>query len=634
MCGFAGVYKTQEPVYEDVLYTMAGLLNHRGPDGQGVWVNNNMGLAHARLSIHDLTQAGSQPMLSYSGRWVIAFNGEIYNYKSLRSELAHTFHIDSASDSDTEVLVNAIELWGIEKALQKTVGMFALACWDRQTQQMYLARDRFGEKPLYYGFLQNDFVFGSELKCLQAYDSSSLHVDRDVLASYMRFGYVPTPYSIYQNVYKLEPGTYLTIDCRHNVAINHYWQAKEVLQNRDSFKGNYIQAIDKLESQLKATLDLQMESDVPLGAFLSGGFDSSLIVALMQSLSTNKVQTFSIGFDQQQYNEAEYAKAIAEYLGTDHTNMYVSEQQALDIVPKLPNLYSEPFADSSQIPTHLVSQVAKSKVTVGLSGDGGDELFGGYNRYLLAGTVKNKILDKPLSKLGLMYCPMVLLLSLGRLMPARYSLMTDKLIKLKSIIQYSPSSQVGLYETLCSQAYRPNDLVLRGVEPDIFQKRDLLNLGLTYEEWMMFVDSQTYMMDDILTKVDRAAMGVSLETRIPFLDHRIFDLAWSLPLRYKVNDGQGKSLLRDLAYRYIPRSMLDRPKKGFSVPLAYWLRGPLKEWACELLNNQKIKQQGFLNIDLVSQYWREHQSGKRNWHYTLWSVLMFQAWLEQSSCVN
>ena len=630
MCGITGVLSfNQQSVNEQLINDMITTLPHRGPDSHGVWCYEGVGLGHVRLSIHDLSEAGHQPMLSHSGKWVIVFNGEIYNYQEMRSQLAQEYSLVFKSDSDTEVLINAIEHWGVEQTLQKCIGMFAFCAFDRKADKLYLARDRFGEKPLYYGQQNNTFAFASELKALKPLKSLTwkFDVDHNVLATYMRYGYVPTPYSIYKNIYKLEPGCYLEISEYGKSKVHSYWRAKDAL-SKAKFNGSYQDAVGTLEQKLKETLKLQMASDVPLGAFLSGGVDSTTIVALMQSMSTRKINTFSIGFYEDQFNEAEYARDVARHLDTNHTDMYVSEREALDVIPKLSLMYDEPFADSSQIPTYLVSKIAKSKVTVSLSGDAGDELFGGYNRYFLAQKLKQRILDKAVVRFGISNMPNAILKVLGKV-PSKYAHFSDKLLKLKQIIRNSGRSPESLYQQICSQIYQTN-FVLGGNEIAVLDHDRLVGAEqMNFQEWMMYTDSQTYMMDDILTKVDRAAMATSLETRVPFLDHRIFEFAWALPLEYKIKNGIGKHVLRDVLYQYVPQKLIDRPKMGFGVPLAKWLRGDLRDWAESLLNPGLLVQQGYLEPNVVQRYWQQHLHNKSNWQAALWNILMFQAWLEE-----
>ncbi|PIQ42989.1 MAG: asparagine synthase (glutamine-hydrolyzing) [Gammaproteobacteria bacterium CG11_big_fil_rev_8_21_14_0_20_46_22] len=630
MCGFAGYWSFEhQRADSSLIEKMLASIRHRGPDGEGVYAQDSLALGHVRLSIHDLSQAGHQPMFSASGRWVIVFNGEIYNYAELRDSLLVHGGLSFKGDSDTEVLVNAIDIWGIKKALEQCVGMFAFAAFDLEKKELYLARDRFGEKPLYYGIQNNTLAFASELKSLRPLSSLGwrFQVDRQALATYMRYAYVPTPCSIYENISKLEPGSYLKVGSDRSQSLSYYWQASSVL-SQDKFLGTYDEAVDLLESKLKDTLKIQMQSDVPLGAFLSGGVDSSIIVALMQSLSPKKVNTFSIGFHEAAFNEAQYAQDVAKHLNTNHTELYVGQKDLLSVVPKLPTIYDEPFADSSQIPTFLVSQLVKTQVTVSLSGDAGDELFGGYNRYFLAESVFSRFIDPGPFRAGLKLLPSALLKVLGYL-PTAYAQLPDKLLKLKAVVEQGGRSREDLYRLLCSQIYDTSFVL--GAKEYSFNERWFWKASkeLSYQEWMMLADSQTYMMDDILTKVDRAAMAVSLETRVPFLDHRIFEFAWSLPLAYKIDQGQGKRVLRDVLYRHVPKGLIDRPKMGFGVPLSQWLRSDLKDWAQSLLQPDMLRAQGYLDEKQVSSYWKEHLSGKRNWSFALWNILMFQSWYKQ-----
>jgi len=633
MCGFVGVLKKEGEVSLDVLADMNQTLRHRGPNDAGVWVKNNIGLAHARLSIHDLSQAGHQPMMSASGRFVIIFNGEIYNYQKIRKELLE-LGVAFKSDSDTEVLVNAIEVWGLEKTLKFVVGMFAFACWDQQERKLYLARDRFGEKPLYYGKINNDFVFSSELKAIIAAYKPSLSINRNALSSYLRYAYVPTPYSIFENVGKLEPGMFLILNAEFEEKKVQYWSATEVAQRSyaNPLKISFQEAAEQVEEKLKAVLADQMLADVSVGAFLSGGIDSSLVVALMQSISNNPVKTFSIGFHETSCNEAPYAEKVARHLGTLHTELYINSHQALEVIPSLAEIYDEPFADSSQIPTFIVSQLAKQHVTVSLSGDGGDELFGGYNRYFFSEKVRKYLLNPVVSNC-IKRMPDNWMQMMDKIPQRRVANFSDKIRKMKKFLLLSDSKFPSFYNSLCSQAQEPDQLVINGKEYKVILQEKNIKLLKEFDpiSWMMLMDVNAYMSDDILTKVDRAAMGVSLETRIPFLDHHLFELAWRLPLSYKVSSGMGKKILREILYKYVPKAIVDRPKMGFGIPCADWLRGDLKEWAGDLLQADRLKREGFFNEKAVQVLWREHQSGKRNWQASLWSVLMFQAWLEKWS---
>ncbi|MBK2110037.1 asparagine synthase (glutamine-hydrolyzing) [Francisella tularensis] len=621
MCGIVGSYIFSVSTKQISIDSMINSLYHRGPDDSGCWKDEKIILGHTRLSIHDISSAGHQPMFSNTGNTVIVFNGEIYNYLSVKKELINDYpDLHFKSNSDTEILVNAIELWGIDKTLEKCIGMFAFGAYCRKTKQLILARDRFGEKPLYYGVQEGILGFASELKALKPLKESGwlFDIDRGALATYMRYSYIPTPYSIYKNISKLNVGSYIVFEKDGNKKETKYWDSKRVL-TQPRYAGTYDEALIDLESKLKNTLSMQIQSDVPLGAFLSGGIDSTTIVALMQSISKDKINTFSIGFNQKEYNEAEHARAVAKHIGTNHTDTYVTERDALDVIPKLAEIYDEPFADSSQIPTYLVSKIAKSKVTVALSGDAGDELFGGYERYFLTDKLyKNMYFVKYLR-----YTPDAFIKYLPNTLFGKFN-------KLKEVASISKSKK-ELYDYMTS-THKYNDLVLdaiRIINPSrILGEIDINNID--YRELMMFIDSNTYLIDDILLKVDRAAMANSLETRAPFLDHNIYEFAYSLPVEYKMQNHNGKRILKDLLYKYVPKSLVDRPKMGFSVPLNSWLRNELKDWANQLLDYNKIKAQGYLNADLVHRYWQEHLNCDRSRGYLLWNVLMFQEWLNSN----
>ena len=659
MCGFAGFLSPQVAQWgEPVLQRMANSIARRGPDDSGYWLDGNEGIAlgHRRLAIVDLSPAGHQPMPSGSGRYVIAFNGEIYNHLDLRTELKGMDGLASRAvtdtwrgHSDTETLLAGFDAWGIEATVKKCIGMFAFAVWDKQTRVLTMGRDRLGEKPLYYGWQGQGegaaFLFGSELKALKAHPAFAAEVDRGALSLLMRHGYIPAPHSIYQGISKLQPGCLMTLSLADRTPkLITYWSGRSVVEQglAQPFSGTPLQAVDTLESLLKDAVRKQMMADVPLGAFLSGGVDSSTIVALMQAVAKEQggspVKTFTIGFNEAGYNEAEHAKAVARHLGTDHTELYVSPQQALDVIPKLPGLYCEPFADSSQIPTFLVSQMARQHVTVSLSGDAGDELFGGYGRYPFANNVWNKVARVPAGLRNLAAGALIsfspsawncLLAPVQGLLPARLARanMGDKLHKGAGVL--GATSPVNLYRLLVSSWADPAAVVIDGVEPPT-----VLTDGSQQPETddfvhqMMALDMLTYLPGDILCKVDRAAMGVSLETRVPMLDHRVVEFAWSLPLDYKVRGGVGKWPLREVLYRHVPRELIERPKMGFGIPLHDWLRGPLRPWAEELLDEARLRKEGYFYPQPIRQKWAEHLSGQRNWAPHLWSVLMFQAWLE------
>lgn len=629
MCGIVGIINfSSSPPDDSLIRAMTSRLKHRGPDDQGFFTQDNVSLGFTRLAVHDLTPAGHQPMLSFNKQWVMVFNGEIYNYAAVKKTLQREHQIIFKSESDTEVLVNAIAIWGIEKTLQACVGMFAFAAYHLKNKTLFLARDRFGEKPLYFGFQNNLFAFSSEIKALKPLQQKhwTFDVDRNALATYMRFGYVPTPYSIFQHIYKLEAGNILVVDQQGNQQKSTYWAPKSLL-SQQPYEGTYEEARDELHRQLKDSVKMQMSADVPLGAFLSGGIDSSTIVALMQSQSKNKINTFSIGFHEDAFNEAPYAKQVAQHLGTHHSEIYVSEADALRVIPLLPDIYDEPFADSSQIPTYLVSQLAREKVTVSLSGDAGDELFGGYIRYLFADKIKRNILSHAWIHKGIQAVPPKLLQLMGRLLRS-HAHPVDKLLKLQRLLKHTDNSHADLYLQICSQIH-DTSFVLNATEYAIFKDKKLLDQPvIDYQSWMMFADAQTYLMDDILTKVDRAAMAVSLETRIPFLDHRLVEFVWSLPHAFKIQHQNGKRLLKDVLYHYVPKELIDRPKMGFGVPLAKWLRQDLKPWATELLAENKLREAGYMDANIIQNYWREHQNNTQNWQAALWNILMFQSWLE------
>ncbi len=651
MCGIAGFFTPEHMAasqMDSISSSMARRLSHRGPDDEGVWNDNFAGiaLAHRRLSIVDLSAAGHQPMSSPCGRYVIIFNGEIYNHQDIREDLLAAGHSTWKGHSDTETLLTAISAWGVERSLKATVGMFAFALWDRAARSLTLARDRLGERPLYYGIQNGTFLFASELKAFHAHPSFTSQIDRQALASYFQLSVVPTPQSIYRQIYKLPPATWLTIHRNDIVSRtlptpSPYWSLKEIVGNAqaDLFTGSHDEAAGELDRLLRISIKGQMLSDVPLGAFLSGGIDSSTIVALMQSQSSDPIKTFTIGFDEKGFNEADHARLVAKHLGTAHTELLLRPEQAMDVIPKLPSIYDEPFADVSQIPTFLVSELARQHVTVSLSGDGGDELFGGYNRYTRATHIWRQFGWMPYSVRAavariLMSCPPAVwdqvLDGLRFLVPSgwRYSMAGSKIHKIADMLGSRSADEI--YFRLLSRWGEGETPLASGVEQDGAGFSNIINVpeSLTdLEHRMMYLDSVTYLPNDILVKVDRAAMANSLEARAPFLDHRVIEFAWRLPLRFKIDGGRGKLVLNSVLNKYVPRSITSRPKAGFAVPIDTWLRGPLKLWANDLLDPSVLRNQGYLSDAVVGKKWGEHLSGKRNWSAQIWSIVMFQAWL-------
>lgn len=645
MCGIAGFIGETGRDAAAVATRMGASLHHRGPDDDGVWIDGMIGvaLAHRRLSILDLSPAGHQPMVSASGRYVIVFNGEIYNHLNLREELTSKHW---RGHSDTETLLAAFESWGVEATLKKSVGMFAIALWDRETRTLTLTRDRLGEKPLYYGFQNDVLLFGSELKALKAHPAFVGEVDRDALTLFLRHNAIPAPYSIYRGINKLPPGTYwqVSLDALSSRSgkggLKTYWSARDAAEQGQNnyFVGSDDEARETLESVLGQSIVGQMLADVPLGAFLSGGVDSSAVVALMQARSVRPVKTFTIGFNEEGYNEAEHAHAVARHLGTEHTELYVRPEEAQSVIPLLPGLYDEPFADSSQIPTYLVARLARNHVTVSLSGDGGDELFGGYNRYFWAQNIWRRLGWLPQSLRAAVAGVLTTLpptawnsvfRKFERMLPAnlRYANPGDKLHKLAEILAVRNPEEI--YWGLVSHWKQPEQIVKDATElPTVLTDASQWANVPDLTHRMMYLDTVTYLPDDILTKVDRAAMGVSLETRVPLLDHRVLEFAWTLPPGMKLRDGQSKWLLRQVLYRHVPKELIERPKMGFGIPLDVWLRGPLRAWAEELLSPSRLESEGYFQSGPIQEKWREHLSGQRNWSYYLWDVLMFQAWLE------
>jgi asparagine synthase (glutamine-hydrolysing) len=666
MCGFAGFLNFKcgaggmdLPAMTAVATGMALAIAHRGPDDAGAWADAQagIGLGHRRLSIVDLSAAGHQPMHSDGGRYVMAFNGEIYNHLELRAELEG---IKWRGNSDTETLLAGFEGWGVEATLQKTVGMFAIALWDQQDKKLTLVRDRFGEKPLYYGWVGQGgnaaFVFGSELKALRAYPGFANPVSRDALAQYMRFMYVPAPLSIYEGIYKLEPGCLLTVHgLPHSIQIKRWWALTDAVQaGAQNQITDEVAAVDALEQCLADAVRLQSLADVPLGAFLSGGVDSSTIVALMQRQAKRPVKTFTVGFEEAGFDESPYARAVAQHIGTDHSELFVTSAEAQALIPQLPTMYDEPFADSSQIPTHLISKAARQQVTVALSGDAADELFGGYNRYFWGPRIWNRlawlpyaarrVLGKvitgvPVGAWDALGAPINALLT-GTKGIARVG---DKAHRLAARLS-GVHNLDDLYMSLVTEWQDPGSVVKgeicrAGFNPPwpneygpTKQPQSIdVPANLSAAERMMYRDSMTYLPDDILCKVDRAAMACSLETRVPFLDHRVAELAWRLPLHMKIRGNEGKWALRQVLYRHVPRELIDRSKAGFGIPVGQWLRGPLRDWAEALLDENRLQSEGYFYPAPIRTRWAEHLSGHRDHTASLWAVLMFQAWLQEQA---
>ena len=652
MCGIAGIFgQRNNSEIESVIREMTLSLSHRGPDDSGFWIKEDkkMAFGHRRLSVLDLSKAGHQPMQSKCGRFIITFNGEIYNHLELRKELESEFGRNSwIGSSDTETILECFSRWGVYKSIEKMVGMFAFGLWDKTNEKLYLARDRMGEKPLYFGWIGGSFSFASELKAFKKNPFFDNEIDSDSLCLFLRHTYIPCPRSIYKNIYKLQPGFILNLDIKdtssppgqkffssdHN--LTQFWSLKNIFEDgQKNMIKDENEALILLEETLKKAIRLQSLSDVPLGCFLSGGIDSSLIVSLMQSESSSPVHTYTIGFEESGYDEATYAKKVASHLKTKHTELYMSAQDALNVVPLLPSLYDEPFADSSQIPTYLVSRMAREHVTVALSGDAGDELFGGYNRHLRAPSLYKLMsffpdfLKPGLSNFITLF-PSSFLNTLGNNLPGSYktSFLGHKLHRFGDRL-LSVKKDEDLYHSFVSEWKNPSEVVLKSQEPQSILKNELLKVDLdSFEERMMFMDAMTYLPDDILVKVDRASMGVSLETRAPFLDHRVVELSASIPLKYKIEKGTGKKILRKILYKYVPRKLLERPKQGFGIPLGHWLRDPLRDWSEDLLSENRLKSQGFFDPVKIRSRWDEHLKGKKNWESSLWNVLMFQSWLD------
>lgn len=643
MCGIAGFIadpsrRTSKEQLHAIATAMDHSLEHRGPDDHDVWVDADAGvaLAHRRLAIVDLSPAGHQPMHSADGRFVIVYNGEVYSHTEIRAEIEATTGLRFRGHSDTEVILESIARYGLRGTVDRLIGMFAIAVWDRKDKTLTLVRDRLGIKPVYWAKIGGLFMFGSELKALRQHPGWTPRIRPAAVASFMRHNYIPAPLTIYEDVYKLEPGTILTLPFGGEPKLEKYWDARQVAFTgiNNQLDEDDAALTDRLEALMRDAVAKRMMSDVPIGAFLSGGIDSSTVVALMKAANQGPVKTFSIGFEQAGFNEAPHAAAIAKHLGTAHTELTVTPRDALDVVPKLAEMFDEPFADSSQIPTHLVSAMTRRHVTVALSGDGGDELFSGYNRYQLTQRFWRilSLAPGPLRK--------AFASGLTSLSPERWDKVFealprklyppqpgDKLYKVASILRLKNADE--LYRRLVSH-WEPDQVVpgaseTRGILWDESVRKDFPNLL----DRMQLLDTVTYLPDDILTKVDRTSMAVALEARVPLLDHRVVELAWRLPHSAKIRGGVNKWLLRQVLYRHVPKELVERPKMGFGVPLGEWLRGPLRDWAENLLSEKRLEEAGFFDTKLVRHHWYEHLTGRRNWQYLLWDVLMFEAWRER-----
>jgi len=638
IAGFIGLSKNYDPNF--VAKKMSDRLIHRGPDSDGLWSvpEIGLGLAHRRLAIMDLSQEGHQPMHSKDGRYVIIYNGEIYNHLELRNSLNKTSaDLSWRGHSDTETLLASISYWGLEETLKKCNGMFAISLWDNKDKKLYLCRDRSGEKPLYYGMIGGAFAFASELKALSEVPGWSNDINLNALHSFLNYSFVPAPHSIFSNIYKLLPGHYLSFDLSANkkISLKKYWTLSNFhLSNQDIKYGNDQETISRLDTLLKDSVLSRMASDVPLGAFLSGGVDSSIVVSMMQAQSSKPIQTFSIGFSEAGYNEAEHASLVAQHLGTDHTELHVSSSDAIEVIPKLSEIWNEPFADNSQIPTYLVSQLARKDVTVSLSGDGGDELFCGYNRYFHGYMAWKKItnLPSPIRNLtnkilsSFKYYPYNYFLSnllnifgkpaLGNKLDKL--IQVTKLSELDAYYKSTLSSNINIHQLLINNYTNTEELIWDETSVDF--NNDM--------ERMMFYDTLGYLPDNVLVKMDRASMAVSLEARVPLLDHRVIEFASMLPMNFKIRDNSSKWILKQVLYNYVPKNIIDRPKMGFSVPIDSWLKGPLRDWSVDLLNEEKIINQGLMNHEYINNILKMHLKGQGNFQQPLWNILMFQSWYD------
>ncbi len=629
MCGIAGLFNARESLTdrELVMQSMVQSLQHRGPNSHGVWSDDKVGVTfgHARLSILDLSPAGHQPMLSRSGRYVVSYNGEIYNFAQIKTELQGPWN----GSSDTEVLLSALEAWGLEQTLKQIQGMYAFSIWDRQLKTLTLVRDRLGEKPLYFGWHQGSFVFASELKAFKRLPAWKPEIDLEALASFFKLNHVPAPQCIFKNFFKLLPAHFVVIDLANPKSAleqKPYWSLKNFLQGAPAILPK-DQGKSKVQAALQNAVASQMISDVPLGAFLSGGIDSSLIVALMSRVAEKKVQTFTIGFTEKAYDESRFARAVAQHLKTEHHEVILKPSEVLDRIPDLATIYDEPFADSSQLPTTLLCQLAGKAVRVALSGDGGDEVFGGYNRYLWTKKILAATQMIPrslrLTLKAALTGPHLVLLErfFGKAQLAKLQNRVRQFEKLGPLLDYS--SKFDLYDRFLS--HRGPHLLPSGTQD--FEKARWE--GRDFVEWMMWHDTTHYLPNDILVKVDRAAMASSLETRAPFLDLSVIETAWRLPLESKMRGAQGKLVLREILREFVPDSLFERPKMGFGIPLGHWLRADLRDWCARLLSPEALAKHGLLDTAVVARMWKEHLNGTCNWEHQLWDILMFQEWYQR-----
>lgn len=644
MCGVAGFLENTLDRSEDNLTQIANAMGaamlHRGPDSGDVWVEGASGVAlsHRRLAIVDLSPAGAQPMISACGRYVIIYNGEMYNHNDIRPELEAT-GVSFRGHSDTEVILEGCAHWGVKATIQKLIGMFVFALWDRHETRLTIARDRLGIKPLYWAQTRKSFLFGSELKTLRVHPDCPSDINRNAVAGFLRHNYIGGASSIYKGINKLEPGWMISVRANEKPTLEQYWSLDDVVESasQEPFMGTDDEAIEALNQLLLDATGRRMMADVPLGAFLSGGIDSSTVAALMQAQSNKPVRTFSIGFNEEGYNEAKHAAEVARHLKTDHTELYVTPQEARDVIPQLPLYYDEPFSDSSQIPTYLVSKMTREHVTVALSGDGGDELFSGYTRYLVASKFNKFLFGQPQLIRKAEACVLESIPPagwdvIGRIIPKgkRPTLLGDKLHKLAKVLGV-PKDQ--FYQSLISHWHDAESIIIGNddaEENSIWNSRRALDIH-NFIDRMQYLDILTYLPDDILTKVDRASMAVSLEARVPLLDHRVVDFAWKLPQHMKIRNGQGKWLLRQVLHKYVPQELIERPKMGFGVPIDSWLRGPLREWAEDLLSVKSLNEGGIFRPEPIREKWQEHLSGRRNWQYLIWDILMFQAWQKENT---